>query len=221
MFYTKNMCTCMHTIQDVQSCEYMQLPRAFTRTWATTRIKHVDMLYLGAFFFVLRFINKLRNKEIPIGVPTVSELECAETKTIQQTPKKTGFTRGLPMPSTKQPMDIINKLGLFRDVLRTRPLCKQWGNGPFPMPQLGPIPKDHLQPNTAFEYTGIDYFGPIYAGDLQQKVWICLFVCMTTRAIYVELMSDMTTETFLLGFRRFVARRGAPRKICQTMRNNL
>ena len=49
MFYTKNMCTCMHTIQDVRSCEYTQPPWAFTRTWATTRVKRVDMLYLGTY----------------------------------------------------------------------------------------------------------------------------------------------------------------------------
>ena len=39
----------MHTVQDVWSCEYTQPPRAFTRTWATTRVKRVDMLYLGAY----------------------------------------------------------------------------------------------------------------------------------------------------------------------------
>ena len=33
----------MHTVQDVRSCEYTQPPRAFTR------IKRVDMLYLGAY----------------------------------------------------------------------------------------------------------------------------------------------------------------------------
>ena len=45
-----NTCTCMHTVQDVRSCEYTQPPRAFTRTSATTRVrvKRVDMLYLGA-----------------------------------------------------------------------------------------------------------------------------------------------------------------------------
>ena len=48
MFYIKNIknktCTCMHTIQDVWSYEYTQPPWAFTRMWATTRVKRVDML---------------------------------------------------------------------------------------------------------------------------------------------------------------------------------
>ena len=36
-------------------------------------------------------------------------------------------------------------------------------------------------------------------------VWVCLFTCLVTRAIHVELMKDMTTEEFLLGFRRFIS----------------
>ena len=45
----KNTCTCMHTVQEVRSCEYTQPPKAFTRTGVTARIKHVYMLYLGAY----------------------------------------------------------------------------------------------------------------------------------------------------------------------------
>ena len=40
----KPTCTCVHTIQDVRSCEYTQPPWVFTRMWATTRVKRVDML---------------------------------------------------------------------------------------------------------------------------------------------------------------------------------
>ena len=40
---------CMHITHDVRSCEYMQPPWAFTRTWATTGVKRVDTLYLGAY----------------------------------------------------------------------------------------------------------------------------------------------------------------------------
>ena len=46
-----------------------------------------------------------------------------------------------------------------------------------------------------------------------RKVWICLFTCLVTRAVHLELMQDMTTEQFLLGLRRFVAHHRSPRSI--------
>ena len=40
-----------------------------------------------------------------------------------------------------------------------------------------------------------------------------LYTCLVTRAVHLELMSDMSTEQFLLGFKRFVARHVEPKDI--------
>ncbi|GFS90529.1 integrase catalytic domain-containing protein [Trichonephila clavipes] len=45
-------------------------------------------------------------------------------------------------------------------------------------------------------------------GELQ-KFYIVLFTCGVTRALHLELVSDMTTNSFLLAFRRFLVRRGS------------
>ena len=49
-------------------------------------------------------------------------------------------------------------------------------------------------------------------GDMatEIKVWVLLFTCATTRAVHFEMVSDMTTEEFLLAFQRFTGRRGTP-----------
>ena len=44
-------------------------------------------------------------------------------------------------------------------------------------------------------------------------MWICLFTCCATRAVHLDLVVDMTATSFILCFRRFVARRGVPRKL--------
>ncbi|KAA5551088.1 transposase family protein, partial [Pseudomonas aeruginosa] len=38
--------------------------------------------------------------------------------------------------------------------------------------------------------------------------YICLFVCLTTKAIHIELASDLSTDSFLAAFKRFISRRG-------------
>ena len=44
-------------------------------------------------------------------------------------------------------------------------------------------------------------------------MWICIFTCLATRAVHLELVVDMTAEQFLLCFRRFISQRGTPREI--------
>ena len=45
-------------------------------------------------------------------------------------------------------------------------------------------------------------------GDDPTKVRICIYTCCVTRAVHLELVSDLTTPTFLNSFRQFTARRG-------------
>ena len=40
-----------------------------------------------------------------------------------------------------------------------------------------------------------------------------MFTCATTRAIHLEVVEDLTVETFLLAFRRFASRKSPPRKL--------
>lgn len=40
------------------------------------------------------------------------------------------------------------------------------------------------------------------------KAYICIFVCFATKAVHIELVADLTSESFLDAFRRFMARRG-------------
>lgn len=62
-----------------------------------------------------------------------------------------------------------------------------------------------------FAHYGVDY-GPLYISVAEasdnSKVWIHLFSCCVTRAIHLELVPDMSTQTFLRAFKQFMARRG-------------
>ena len=45
------------------------------------------------------------------------------------------------------------------------------------------------------------------------KAYIVLFVCFATKAVHLEIVSDLTTEAFLAALRRFVYQRGLPTEI--------
>ena len=100
-------------------------------------------------------------------------------------------------------------------VLRHCTICKRWEGGPYRMPTMPPLPRQRVRESTPFSYCGIDYFGPLYVKETtgSQKVWVCLFTCLVTRAIHLELMMDLSTKMFLHGLRKFVARHGSPHEI--------
>ena len=72
------------------------------------------------------------------------------------------------------------------------------------MPVMPPLPTIRVTEACAFSRTGLDYLGPMYMKTDQErkKVWVCLFTCLVTCAIHLELMRDMTAEEFLLGLRK-------------------
>ena len=45
------------------------------------------------------------------------------------------------------------------------------------------------------------------------KAYLALFVCLATKAVHLEIVSDLTTEAFLAALKRFISRRGLPTEI--------
>ncbi|XP_055623485.1 uncharacterized protein LOC129766911 [Toxorhynchites rutilus septentrionalis] len=93
--------------------------------------------------------------------------------------------------------------------------CKVKKATPVP-PLMGPLPKVRLTPFIRpFTYVGVDYMGPfeVKVGRSVVKRWICLFTCLTIRAIHLELAHSLSSNACVMAFRRFVARRGAPLEV--------
>ena len=47
----------------------------------------------------------------------------------------------------------------------------------------------------------------------RRKVWLCLYTCCVTRAVYLDLVPNQNALTFLRRFKRFTSRRGVPSKV--------
>ena len=80
---------------------------------------------------------------------------------------------------------------------------------------MGNIPEERLKPSPAWHNTAIDLFGPFKIRDEIKKrtfgkCYRMIFNCMNTRAVHMDLVSDCSTEKFLLALRRFISLIGYP-----------
>lgn len=83
----------------------------------------------------------------------------------------------------------------------------------FLSPFMAPLPRERVTIERPFARTGIDFCGFIMVRSGVWKVtpinsYICVFVCMVTRAIHLELVSSLSTADFLATLSRFMSRRG-------------
>ncbi|XP_063989696.1 uncharacterized protein LOC135168980 [Diachasmimorpha longicaudata] len=79
---------------------------------------------------------------------------------------------------------------------------------------MGNLPAARVTESRPFTNVGIDYCGPFFIKEKKVrnrgriKVYVAVFVCLATKAVHLEIVSDLTTEGFLAALRRFIARRG-------------
>ncbi|XP_049284724.1 uncharacterized protein LOC125764469 [Anopheles funestus] len=81
--------------------------------------------------------------------------------------------------------------------------------------QMGQLPAARVNVSPAFTHTGVDLCGPFdVIPHTKSKPWItvfvCLFVCFTTKAIHLEVVENLSTSAFISALLRFVSLRGRP-----------
>jgi len=83
-----------------------------------------------------------------------------------------------------------------------------------PLPSLRETIPDSL---CAFTDTAVDFAGPFSTiqgiGRTRTKRYLCLFTCMATRAVHLEMAYGLDTDSFLNACYRFVNRRGHPDRL--------
>ena len=82
--------------------------------------------------------------------------------------------------------------------------------------QMAPLlPEQVAGDQPPFTSTGVDCFGPLLVKCRRSTVkrWGCLFTCLTSRAVHVEVLHTMSASSFISAFQRFAARRGRPTRM--------
>ena len=83
---------------------------------------------------------------------------------------------------------------------------------------MAPLPRIRLQtPLRAFARTAVDFAGPFLTmqgrGKRREKRYLCLFTCLLSRAVHLEIAFGLDTDSFLNAFYRMVNRRGLPQEM--------
>ena len=85
------------------------------------------------------------------------------------------------------------------------------------VPRMADLPTERITPRRPFTRTGLEVTGPLTIkspiSKATQKAYVFIFVCFSTKAIHIELVSALTTSARIAGLKRFVSRRGLPSTI--------
>lgn len=90
---------------------------------------------------------------------------------------------------------------------------------------MSDLPPERIGPAAPFEFVTVDLFGPYEVKDevrkrVRLKVWGIVYCCMASRAVHTDVVSDQSTEGFLLSYKRFTALRGHPKKVWSDLGSN-
>ena len=105
---------------------------------------------------------------------------------------------------------------LVKCIIRNCRACKKYQATSYPEPKPGPLTKDRTEQCFPLQVIAADYAGPIfYRSETRKdlKAYILLFSCSVNRALYLELVPNLTTSEIIRCLRRLIARRGRPKII--------
>ena len=104
---------------------------------------------------------------------------------------------------------ILGMRHVVSSVLRPCVKCRRLRGKPVGQ-MMGDLPSERLEPSPPFTYCGIDCFGPFHVTDGRKtsKRYGLLVTCLSSRAVHLEALDDMTTDSFINGLRCVIAVRG-------------
>ena len=117
------------------------------------------------------------------------------------------------LSESRQQFWIVRGRSLVKKIIRNCVLCRKLRQPPHTT-LMADLPPERIKPfSPPFTVTGIDLFGPFnlkYGRNKSIKAWGALFTCATVRAIHLEIVESLSTESFLQALRRFASQHGWP-----------
>ena len=117
---------------------------------------------------------------------------------------------------TRRRFWIVRGRNLVQKIVKDCVTCRKLRQYPYTT-LMADLPPERLKVfSPPFSVTRVDLFGPFqlkYGRNKKVKAWGAVFTCATVRAIHLEIVQDLSTESFLHTLRRFAANHGWPTTI--------
>ena len=94
-------------------------------------------------------------------------------------------------------------------------ICRRW-RADNARPKMAPLPNFCFPEHSKlypFVNNGMDMSGPFHIERSRTQTefnYVCMFTCLVTRAVHLEVCEDLPTDCLLMAIRRVVSRRGYP-----------
>ncbi len=80
---------------------------------------------------------------------------------------------------------------------------------------MAELPKERVEASAPFTHCATDVFGPfiINRAHKEYKRYGLILTCLYPRAVHMEMLEDLSTDTFINALRCFISLRGAVRQL--------
>ncbi|XP_003382158.1 putative integrase core domain protein [Trichinella spiralis] len=184
------------------------------RVVATSRLSRLDPFVDEEGF--LRVGGRLENAELPshmkhpVILPGDHALTMGLIKRCHARQLHAGTTHTLAI--LRQQYWVLKGRTQVKKVIRHCFACRRAMARPI-QPKMAALPSSRVVEAAAFAHTGMDFAGPLLirvGKRATSKCYVCLFTCMASRAVHLELVPQMTKARVMQALRRFIALRGRP-----------
>lgn len=105
---------------------------------------------------------------------------------------------------------VIGGSKLVAKLIHTCVLCRKLRR-PTESQRMAELPKERLEASAPFTYSGMDCFGPFIVKKARKeyKRYGLIFTCLYSRAVHIEMLEDLSTDSFINALRCFISLRGA------------
>ena len=133
-------------------------------------------------------------------------MEDVHRKVLHAGPERT-------LSESRQNFWIVRGRSLAKKLVEDCAICRKLRQSPHTT-LMADLPPERIMPfSPPFSFTGVDLFGPFnlkYGRNKSIKAWDALCTCETVRAVHLEIVESLSTESFLQALRRFMSHHGWP-----------